>query len=444
MRRAPASPRFPLPSVYSAGLSERLVALMGRESRIVPYIDMPIQHASDRMLERMRRPERQQSLRAKLGWLRSAIPDLAVRTTCLVGFPGETDAEFRELLGFLEEAQFDRLGAFAYSPQGGTRAMQYEDDVPDEVKGDRLEELLEVQRAISAERLARFVGRGAGVLGDRVAGPDQGGATPVGRAPWPADRGGGGTLAEPGGRGRAGRFVPRPPRAPPAALDAIRGAAERGWPCGAPCAAEVELAELVRRRMPALEMVRFVNSGTEATMAAVRVARAATRREVILKFEGCYHGHADGFLVKAGSGVATLGLPDSPGVPGALAELTLTVPFNDPAAVQAVFARRGQEIAAVIVEPYVGNAGVIAPQPGFHEALRALCDRHGALLIFDEVMTGFRVGPGGAQQRLGVRADLTTLGKIIGGGLPVGAYGGGGGLMRRRAPPGAGCPARGP
>ena len=222
----------------------------------------------------------------------------------------------------------------------------------------------------------------------------------------------------------------------PAVLDAIRGAAERGWTYGAPCAAEVELAELVRRRMPALEMVRFVNSGTEATMAAVRVARAATRREVILKFEGCYHGHADGFLVKAGSGVATLGLPDSPGVPGALAELTLTVPFNDPAAVQAVFARRGQEIAAVIVEPYVGNAGFIAPEPGFHEALRALCDRHGALLIFDEVMTGFRVAPGGAQQRLAVRPDLTTLGKILGGGLPVGAYGGRADLMRLVAPEG--------
>src|SRR5437773_10085237 len=182
--------------------------------------------------------------------------------------------------------------------------------------------------------------------------------------------------------------------APPAVLAAIRDAAARGWTYGAPSGAEVELAELVRRRMPALEMVRFVNSGTEATMAAVRVARAATRRDLILKFEGCYHGHADGFLVKAGSGVATLGLPDSPGVPGALAELTLTVPFNDPAAVQAVFARRGQEIAAVIVEPYVGNAGFIAPEPGFHEALRALCDRHGALLIFDEVMTGFRVAPG--------------------------------------------------
>jgi glutamate-1-semialdehyde 2,1-aminomutase len=222
----------------------------------------------------------------------------------------------------------------------------------------------------------------------------------------------------------------------PAVLDAIRGAAERGWSYGAPCEAEVELAEAVRRRMPAVEMVRFVNSGTEATMAAVRLARAATRRSVILKFAGCYHGHADSFLVKAGSGVATLGLPDSPGVPAPLAELTVTVPFNDVTAVEQVFRRRGAEIAAVIVEPYVGNAGFIPPDPAFHPTLRALCDRHGALLIFDEVMTGFRVAAGGAQQRLGVRPDLTTLGKIIGGGMPVGAYGGRADLMRRIAPEG--------
>ena len=224
--------------------------------------------------------------------------------------------------------------------------------------------------------------------------------------------------------------------APAAVLEAIRGAAERGWSYGAPCEAEVELAELVRRRMPAVEMVRFVNSGTEATMAAARLARAATRRDVIVKFEGCYHGHADGFLVKAGSGVATLGLPDSPGVPPAVAGLTLTVPFNDAAAVADVFARRGGDIAAVIVEPYVGNAGFIPPEPDFHATLRALCDRYGALLIFDEVMTGFRVAPGGAQQRLHVRPDLTTLGKIIGGGMPVGAYGGRADLLRLVAPEG--------
>ncbi len=224
--------------------------------------------------------------------------------------------------------------------------------------------------------------------------------------------------------------------APPAVLEAIRGAAARGWSYGMPCEAEVELAELVRQRMPSVEMVRFVNSGTEATMAAVRLARAATQRSVVLKFEGCYHGHADGFLVKAGSGVATLGLPDSPGVPPAVAQLTLTVPFNDSAAVEDVFARRGGEIAAVIVEPYVGNAGFIPPDEGFHATLRTLCDRHSALLIFDEVMTGFRVAPGGAQERLRVRPDLTTLGKIIGGGMPVGAYGGRADLMRLIAPEG--------
>ncbi|HEX4574466.1 MAG TPA: glutamate-1-semialdehyde 2,1-aminomutase [Gemmatimonadales bacterium] len=223
---------------------------------------------------------------------------------------------------------------------------------------------------------------------------------------------------------------------PPAVLAAIQGALERGWSYGAPCEAEVELAELVRRRMPAVEMVRFVSSGTEATMAAVRLARAATGRDLLLKFAGCYHGHADSFLVKAGSGVATLGLPDSPGVPRALAELTLTVPFNDRAAVADTFARRGADIAAVIVEPYVGNAGFIPPDPDFPATLRALCDRHSALLIFDEVMTGFRVAPGGAQERLGVRPDLTTLGKILGGGMPVGAYGGRADLMRRVAPEG--------
>ena len=222
----------------------------------------------------------------------------------------------------------------------------------------------------------------------------------------------------------------------PAVLEAIRAAAERGWSYGAPCEAEVELAELVRQRVPSVEMVRFVNSGTEATMAAVRLARAATQRDVILKFEGCYHGHADAFLVKAGSGVATLGLPDSPGVPSALAALTVTVPFNDAGAVSEVFRQRGHEIAAVIVEPYVGNAGFIPPDPDFHPLLRALCDRAGTLLIFDEVMTGFRVASGGAQQRLGVRPDLTTLGKIIGGGMPVGAYGGRAHLMRMIAPEG--------
>jgi ribosomal protein S12 methylthiotransferase len=205
--RETAVPWYRLLYVYSAGLSERLVELVAREPRIVPYIDMPIQHANDRMLERMRRPERQDTLRRKLAWLRDTIPELALRTTCLVGFPGETDQEFRELLAFLEEAQFDRLGAFAYSPQDGTRAMVYPDDVPDEVKRDRLEELLEIQRAISAERLTRYVGSEAQVLVDRVADPDDGQATHVGRVPWQADDVDGVTYVSTGGWAVPGRFV---------------------------------------------------------------------------------------------------------------------------------------------------------------------------------------------------------------------------------------------
>ena len=200
-------PWYRLLYVYSAGISDQLVELMGRDSRIVPYIDMPIQHASDPILERMRRPERQHTLREKLRWLRGAIPDLAIRTTCLVGFPGETDQDFRTLLEFLEEAQFDRLGAFAYSPQEGTRATAYPDDVPDAVKRDRLEELLEVQRAISAERLARFVGRETPVLVDSVADPDDAGATHVGRVPWQADDVDGVTHLERGGWGTPGSLV---------------------------------------------------------------------------------------------------------------------------------------------------------------------------------------------------------------------------------------------
>lgn len=205
--RETSVPWYRLLYVYSAGLSELLVDVVARESRIVPYIDMPIQHANDRMLERMRRPERQDTLRRKLAWLRETIPELALRTTCLVGFPGETDAEFRELLAFLEEAQFDRLGAFAYSPQDGTRATAYPDDVPDEVKRDRLEELLEVQRAISGERLARFVGCEAQVLVDRIADPDDGEATHVGRVPWQADDVDGVTYVATGGWTAPGRFV---------------------------------------------------------------------------------------------------------------------------------------------------------------------------------------------------------------------------------------------
>src|SRR5579859_2719718 len=200
-------PWYRLLYVYSAGISDRLVEVIARNPRIVPYLDMPIQHASDAMLERMRRPERIATLREKLGWLRGAVPDLAVRTTCLVGFPGETEADFRALLAFLEEAQFDRLGAFAYSPQEGTRAAQIADDVPDEIKRDRLEELLEVQRAISGERLARFVGREVQVLVDRIADPLDGGATHVGRVQWQADDVDGVTYVTAGGWAAPGGFV---------------------------------------------------------------------------------------------------------------------------------------------------------------------------------------------------------------------------------------------
>ncbi|HVH67690.1 MAG TPA: 30S ribosomal protein S12 methylthiotransferase RimO [Gemmatimonadales bacterium] len=200
-------PWYRLLYVYSAGLTDRLVDLIAQSPRVVPYIDMPIQHASDRMLERMRRPERRRTLREKLGWLRGAVPDLAIRTTCLVGFPGETEQDFRELLEFLDEAQFDRLGAFAYSPQEGTRATQYADDVPDAVKRERLEELLEVQRAISAERLGRFVGREVSVLVDGMADPDIAVATHVGRVPWQADDVDGVTYLEKGGWAEPGGFV---------------------------------------------------------------------------------------------------------------------------------------------------------------------------------------------------------------------------------------------
>jgi glutamate-1-semialdehyde 2,1-aminomutase len=222
----------------------------------------------------------------------------------------------------------------------------------------------------------------------------------------------------------------------PAVVEAVTAAARTGTSYGAPHPAELELAELVREAMPGVEKVRMVSSGTEATAAAIRLARGVTSRDCILKFEGCYHGAADSFLVKAGSGVETLGLPDSPGVPAALAQLTLTAPFNDLEAAEAVFKKRGPEIAAVIVEPVVGNMGVLVPREGYLKGLQELASRHGALLIFDEVMTGFRVARGGAQALYGVRPDLTTLGKVIGGGLPVGAYGGRRELMAKIAPEG--------
>lgn len=222
----------------------------------------------------------------------------------------------------------------------------------------------------------------------------------------------------------------------PAVLRAVRAAAAKGTSFGAPTRLEVELAERVCEAMPAVEMVRFVSSGTEATMSALRLARAATGRTRVLKFDGCYHGHVDALLVAAGSGVATLGIAGSPGVPDAFVELTVQAPYNDVAAARAAFERHGREIACVLVEPVAGNMGCVPPQPGFLEGLRALCDRHGALLVFDEVMTGFRVAYGGAQARYGVRPDLTCLGKVVGGGLPAAAYGGRRDLMSQVAPAG--------
>ena len=222
----------------------------------------------------------------------------------------------------------------------------------------------------------------------------------------------------------------------PVVLDAIARAAARGTSFGAPTEAEIALAERVCSLVPSLEMVRLVCSGTEATMSAIRLARGATGRDRILKFDGCYHGHPDHMLAAAGSGVATLGIPGTDGVPRAAVADTVVLPFNDLEAVESLFASRGAEIAAVIVEPVAANMGLVPPVAGFLSGLRAICDRHGALLIFDEVITGFRVALGGAQARFGVAPDLTTFGKVIGGGLPVGAYGGRRALMERMAPVG--------
>lgn len=222
----------------------------------------------------------------------------------------------------------------------------------------------------------------------------------------------------------------------PEVIAALHSALEKGTSFGAPCALENVLAEMVIDAVPSIEMVRFVNSGTEACMAVLRLMRAFTKRDKIIKFEGCYHGHADMFLVKAGSGVATLGLPDSPGVPKSVTGDTLTAPFNDLEAVKALFEQNRDEIAGVILEPVVGNSGFVPPDAGFLEGLREITTEHGALLVFDEVMTGFRISYGGAQEKFGVTPDLTTLGKIIGGGLPVGAYGGRRDIMSMVAPAG--------
>ncbi|KHL70809.1 glutamate-1-semialdehyde 2,1-aminomutase [Pseudomonas flexibilis] len=210
----------------------------------------------------------------------------------------------------------------------------------------------------------------------------------------------------------------------PDVLDAVRRQLEHGLSYGAPTALETEMAELVCSLVPSMEMVRMVSSGTEATMSAIRLARGYTGRDTIIKFEGCYHGHSDSLLVKAGSGALTFGVPSSPGVPAAFAQHTLTLPYNDLDTVRDTLKQRGQEIACIIVEPVAGNMNCVPPVPGFLEGLRALCDEHGVVLIFDEVMTGFRVALGGAQAHFGVTPDLSTFGKIVGGGMPVGAFGG--------------------
>ncbi len=222
----------------------------------------------------------------------------------------------------------------------------------------------------------------------------------------------------------------------PRVVNALKKAAEKGTSYGAPTALEIELAELVLKIYPSMDKIRMVNSGTEATMSAIRAARGFTGRDKIIKFEGCYHGHADGLLVKAGSGAVTFGLPDSPGVPKSYARNTLTLPFNDGDAFKRLVEKEGKNIACVIVEPVVGNIGCVLPKPGFLETLRKLTRKHDIVLIFDEVMTGFRVSFGGAQAYYGIKPDMTCLGKVIGGGLPVGAYGGRKEIMSRISPEG--------
>jgi glutamate-1-semialdehyde 2,1-aminomutase len=222
----------------------------------------------------------------------------------------------------------------------------------------------------------------------------------------------------------------------PKVRTAVEQAARAGLSFGTPCPAEVAMAETITRLVPSMQMLRMVNSGTEATMSAIRVARGYTGRDTIVKFEGCYHGHGDAFLVKAGSGALTLGVPTSPGVPKGLADLTLTLPYNDLDAARTLFAEVGDRVAGLIIEPVAGNMNCIPPRAGYLQGLRELCTRHGALLIFDEVMTGFRVALGGAQELYGITPDLSTFGKVIGGGMPVGAYGGRREIMERVAPSG--------
>ncbi len=262
----------------------------------------------------------------------------------------------------------------------------------------------------------------------------------VGRAPLMLERGAGAYVWDAAGRRLLDLIGSWGPailgHGDPAVVEAVREAALGGFALGATHPLEIELGERIRAAMPSLERLRFTSSGTEAAMSAVRLARAATGRDLIVKFAGAYHGHSDGLLVEAGSGVATLAIPGSAGIPADVASRTIVLPFNDPTALTLAFAEHAGRIAGVIVEPVVANVGVIPPEPGFLEALREVTRADGAILIFDEVITGFRVGPGGAQARYGVRPDLTVLGKIIGGGMPIGAYGGRTGLMGRIAPDG--------
>ncbi len=224
--------------------------------------------------------------------------------------------------------------------------------------------------------------------------------------------------------------------ADPQVTQDVKAAVDKGSSFGAPTEMETRLAKLIKELMPSIEKVRMVNSGTEATMSAIRLARGYTGRDLVIKFEGCYHGHVDGLLIKAGSGATTLGTPTSPGIPQSYIDSTVILPFNDSDAVESFCSERGKEVACIILEPVAGNMGVVPPKPGYLEKLRDITKRHGIVLIFDEVMTGFRVAPGGAQELYGIRPDLTTMGKIIGGGFPVGAYGGSAEIMDRISPVG--------
>ena len=292
---------------------------------------------------------------------------------------------------------------------------------------------------MAAERSAEILRRSSGIFPGGVNSPVRA-FRGVGGDPVVAARGEGARIWDEDGREYIDYVLSWGPlvlgHAHPMVLDALEAAMRNGTSFGMPTKLELDLGELIRERMPHVEMLRFVSSGTEATMSAIRVARAFTGRDAIIKFDGCYHGHADSFLVRAGSGVATLGLPNSPGVPESLAALTLTASFNDLESTRTLARSAKGGVAAIIVEPVVGNSGFIAPLTGFLEGLREIADETGALLVFDEVMTGFRIAPAGARERFGVTADLTTLGKVIGGGLPAAAYGGRRDIMERIAPVG--------